>query len=95
MADSLKDRQFETMRRVLPGRTAPNRDRSEPAGPVRLHSEEFATAVVTAEGLPIGEGIVEALNTLVEAQRLTNHYLWLLCAEHGYSSLAGDASDLN
>lgn len=76
MAESLSDRQFETYRRVSPGRLIRNR------GDAARHKEEYATAVVGIDGSPVVPYVLEDLmEMLLLEQRRTNLLLEMLTGQ--------------
>lgn len=77
MAESLGDRQFESARRVRPGRLVPNRRSASHV----LHSEEYATAVVDADGKPLALAIENLLEAILMEQRRTNALLQALTGQ--------------
>ncbi len=66
MAESLGDRQFESFRRVQPGRVVKNRTGEA------SHHEEYAIAVVGVDGESLPLTTEQLLGQLVLEQRLTN-----------------------
>ena len=79
---SLTDRQYQAFRRVRPGRSVSEADGSR-------HAEQYATAVVDPDGLPVVADIPLLLSQmLLELRRLNLQLALLSGVEVGLSDVA-------
>ncbi len=69
---TLNDRQFQSYRKSRPGRVVVDKT---------PHREEFAQAVVDADGAPLADPLTDLLSQMLAEQRRTNLLLQILTGE--------------